>query len=339
MESGEFLQARIQKNASFIGATIVKTTFSQAIFHGNADFTGSKIKKSDFTDTQFESANFSEATLEVIEYVRTRFKKLGNFERGKLEKVEFIQAKLDGKMNFTEVEFVSVGFAKTKFMKKANFTKSQFIHKGNFKFCEFANVSFDDVKFKTKAEFNFSKFYELASFKETIFEEVDFSNSTFSDEALFFNTEFKGITKFHNILFENPNHILFDVKNLSKISFRNTDISKVRFSENIKWGPKNDFTLIDELNIENKSENEIESLLAEYRSLRENFERRFRNEDARKILEHEIVLEQKLKRSQIIDPEVETEKKLNELTRRYYELKTEIEMLNKKFEDKFSKKN
>ena len=339
IESGEFLQTRIHKNANFIGSKIYKTTFEQSIFEMDVDFTGSEIKRSDFTNTQFESANFSESTLEINTYTKTRFKKIANFERSKFEKVEFIATVIEGNVNFTESGFQDVGFAKTKFLKKANFTKSYFNQKANFKFCEFATALFDEVKFETKAEFNFSKFFELASFKETVFEEVDFSNSEFSHRVLFFNTEFKEFTKFHNILFENPKHVLFDVKNLSNVSFLNTDISKIRFGENIKWGPKNDFTLIDYANIENKSESEIESVLAESRSLRENFERRFRDEDAQKILEHEIILEQKLKKNQINDPKVEVEKKLIELNRKYYDLKNEKELLEKKFKEKFSKES
>jgi uncharacterized protein YjbI with pentapeptide repeats len=329
IESGEFNMTKIKKNSNFIGTSILKTSFTQAKFSEMADFTGAEIKKSDFIDTQFESVNFSESSQKVIEYVRTIFKKMANFERAKMEKIEFIQSKMEGNTNFSETNLEEIGFGKTKFMNRANFTKAHISKKANFKFCEFKNVVFDDVRFKIKAEFNFAKFGN-ASFKGTIFEESDFSNVEFGENGVFFNSEFKKVAKFNSVLFEKPQHVIFDVKDLSMMSFLNTDISEIRFGKNVHWGEKDGFTLVDETRLESFSEQDIESLLAEYRSLRENYERRCRKEDAEKILRHEVELQKKIKVDiSPIEPHI-LERKVDDLTRKYHELKKMMRLLEEK---------
>ena len=46
------------------------------------------------------------------------------------------------------------------------------------------------------------------------------------------------MTEFHNVLFEQPEKTVFDVNDLSKVSFMNTDITRVRFSDETRWGER-----------------------------------------------------------------------------------------------------
>jgi hypothetical protein len=47
---------------------------------------------------------------------------------------------------------------------------------------------------------------------------------------------FNGETRFNYVLFEAEEKIIFEVQDLSKVSFANTDITRVRFSETARWG-------------------------------------------------------------------------------------------------------
>ena len=46
------------------------------------------------------------------------------------------------------------------------------------------------------------------------------------------------MAEFHNVLFEEPEKTVFDVNDLSNVSFLNTDITRVRFSDGVRWGGK-----------------------------------------------------------------------------------------------------
>ena len=60
--------------------------------------------------------------------------------------------------------------------------------------------------------------------------EVNFYQSVFH-EAQFSEIEFKGESSFKFAVFEKEDKILFDVTDLSKVSFANTDITGIRFGE------------------------------------------------------------------------------------------------------------
>jgi hypothetical protein len=59
-------------------------------------------------------------------------------------------------------------------------------------------------------------------------------------------------TLFHDVLFKNQEETLFDVNDLSRVSFRGADITKVRFTERVVWGndPKDRFKVVDEKYLE-----------------------------------------------------------------------------------------
>lgn len=103
---------------------------------------------------------------------------------------------------------------------------------------------FSSHLFTLKAYFNSTKFresqfigaqFQKANFYQARFDDkVDFNQSAFQ-EANFSKTSFKGQTNFNFVIFENGEKILFDVDNLSKVSFMNTDITRVRFGASVDW--------------------------------------------------------------------------------------------------------
>ena len=124
------------------------------------------------------------------------------------------------------------------------------------------------------------------------------------------------MTEFHYVLFEEPEKTVFDVNDLSKVSFLNTDITRVRFSDKVRlggkkveyykfWGRKKvkeeRFKIVDERLLEEdikENENHITkkfnlnlgSIKAVYRGLRENYEYRMRYDEAGQFFIREMEL-------------------------------------------------
>ena len=55
---------------------------------------------------------------------------------------------------------------------------------------------------------------------------------------------------FNYVSLEDGRKILFEVQDLSKISFAKTDITRVRFSDIATWGEKNKFKIFQEIILE-----------------------------------------------------------------------------------------
>jgi len=335
IESGDFHGATIGKSAIFIGAEMDKTTFTQTEFSGEVDFTGCKLNRSTFTKIQFQSIDFSESTLNIVEFNSIKVQKNANFERASLSKVTFIKTNFQKNVIFVETEFKEVEFFKTRFSKFVNFTNSKFETTASFKEVEFEDANFERAQFLGESYFHFTKFNGMVDFKETEFGKTDFTYSKFN-HANFISTKFNGETKFHNVFFEKQKQVIFDVDDLSKVSFLGTDISSIRFGENIRWGGSDGFTLIDEKDFIQSPENHsLESLLASYRNLRENYEGRFHYEDANRIMAKEIKLKKEFGKpdKSISDSEI-LSSKVQELTLDLKRLEEKV----KKLEDNLNKK-
>ena len=105
---------------------------------------------------------------------------------------------------------------------------------------------------------------------------------------MYFLGHFNSKTNFNYVLFEGKEKVIFDIENLSNVSFINTDITRVRFSDKARWGggggekDKEDrFKIIDEGLLEEKIKEKdghtskdfnLGSVKSVYRSLRENYE-------------------------------------------------------------------
>ena len=112
---------------------------------------------------------------------------------------------------------------------------------------------------------------------------------------LSFSWYFNGKTEFHYALFEGKEKVIFEIENVSNVSFMNTDITGVRFRDKARWGigeekAKEDrFKIRDERLLEKEVKEKdghtikdfnLGSIKAVYRSLRENYEYRMRYDEA-----------------------------------------------------------
>jgi hypothetical protein len=178
---------------------------------------------------------------------------------------------------------------------------------------QFFIASFQGVAFFNRAKFEGEAFFPGASFQG----EADFSGATFHRLATFINSEFygkthfsghfNGKTKFNYVLFEGKEKVIFDIENLSNVSFINTDLTGIRFSDKARWGEKKvkdvKFKIIDERLLEEKINKEnddhttkdfnLGSIKAVYRNLRENYEYRMRYDEAGQFFVREMELKRK----------------------------------------------
>jgi hypothetical protein len=163
-----------------------------------------------------------------------------------------------------------------------------------FSYCKFHNVNFSHTTFSDEAHFSSATFSGPADFTTAFSGLSDFSYAKFFDNA-HFSSKFGDITYFNYVTFENPNKILFEVKDMSVVSFINTDITGIRFSDKTSWGEKDKFHVIEEKWLENKPGEERErptlgGVLSVYRNLRENYELRRRYDEAGKFFIREMEL-------------------------------------------------
>ena len=137
------------------------------------------------------------------------------------------------------------------FSEKANFGKAKFSEKANFAPAEFFSIAdFGSATYAKEANFNSAKFSKIANFGEAEFSgQASFGSAKFFGEADFSST-FKDNAYFNYVLFEDGKKILFGIEDLSRFSFMNTDITRVRFSDRARWGEMDWFKVIDEVNLE-----------------------------------------------------------------------------------------
>ena len=138
-------------------------------------------------------------------------------------------------------------------------------------------------------------YFHLAQFAET-----DFYGARFKENVDFGDTRFTEKVDFHNVQFDDQEHTFFLTDDLSHVSFVNTDISRVKFGENVMWGDK--FKIREEREIEERLTTtameeyiRLGSVLAVYRSLRENYEYRMRYDEAGEFFIREMEMKRTYK--------------------------------------------
>lgn len=96
--------------------------------------------------------------------------------------------------------------------------------------------------------------------------------------------------------------MIFDIEDLSCVSFMNTDLTGVRFNDKARWGlnNKDKFKTIDERKLEEKIKKygktkkvNLASIKAVYRSLRDNYEYRMRYDESSQFFIREMELKRK----------------------------------------------
>src|SRR6185436_216369 len=118
---------------------------------------------------------------------------------------------------------------------------------------------------------------------------VNFTQCSF-EQGSFTLAYFLGFTNFRYALFVNGDKVRLDIKDMSNISFRNTDITNVRFGENVKWGSDNRYKIFDESILEKGENVTLDSIITTYRNLQKNYDNYFRYEESDKFYLREMEL-------------------------------------------------
>jgi hypothetical protein len=269
--------------ASFTGAKFFgEATLAYAIFFKVVSFDAAAF----YRKTYFMLATFSgqmEASLEPNSV--TFSEKTVTY---------FMLAKFSGNTNFTLTKFSgqATSFRQATFSGGVNFNLAMFSGQAGFETTTFSGqANLSKANFKRITYFSGATFQKEADFNQAAF----FHRVYFSDRSPDLGT-FNGVTRFNYVLFEANEKIIFDVHDLSKVSFANTDITRIRFSEIARWGEgkkdKDRFKIIEERWLEESRENliNLEGAMAVYRDLRENYEFRLRYDEAGKFFTREMEL-------------------------------------------------
>jgi len=163
-----------------------------------------------------------------------------------LQFVDFSNCKFEKEASFSNVIFKdNVNFNSSDFLGKSNFDSVKFVKRVDFVFGEFGNISFLSAEFNESdfsgrtfnhyATFSFSEFNAKTDFSNADFkEDVNFFASKFLTETNFSYSNFSNFANFRRIVFLNSEQVFFD-GDLSRVSFLETDISRVRFGNQVKW--------------------------------------------------------------------------------------------------------
>jgi|CXWL01.1.fsa_nt_gi uncharacterized protein YjbI with pentapeptide repeats len=263
--------------------------------------------------------------------------------------VYFINIKFHGDVSIYNSTFISANFSKSEFLQKSsfenltfntnfifsdveshvedmNFRNTTFNQQSSFTRLKCNNITFDSCNF-FKTNFRGAEFNVNSKFTQTnFFMQTDFSNVRFSGKTIFINSMFANNTtfqfskfqntQFHNIDFKEQPLVIFD-GNLSEISFRDTDITRIKFAEKIIWGNDDKFEIWDARELVKNPKNfGLSSVLSTYRNLRENYEFRLMYEEAGQF----FVREMDLKRKYYEDPNDNYNTKTRPFYYRYFSL-------------------
>jgi len=178
------------------------------------------------------------------------------------EEVYFFGAKFEKKANFFGAVFSEEAyFSRAKFSEEAVFSDVKFEKESDFLGATFSgNVDFSGANFEEKSDFSEAKFEKSVLFSNTRFYKfLNFSRTKFptlKDDA----EDLLSYASFRSVYFEHPEWIVFDgIEGKAKISFINTDISRVVF-RNCSF----DF-LYDEFLLKNRKKLEEELKVVEER--------------------------------------------------------------------------
>lgn len=243
--------------------------------------------------------------------------------------VDFSNCKIENEASFSNIIFKKdVIFTSSNFSGKTNFDNTKFAKKADFSFVKFKDASFFSSEFNesdfsgavfTKSvSFGYSEFNAKTDFSNTNFEnDVNFSASKFIDETNFTHSNFSDFANFRGTLFLKPSQVFFE-SDLSRASFLQTDISRVKFGNQTKWNLEekkgsnlfsqffynllsrnNKFKIYDEWLLEKNQEPtlQLENVMDVYRNLRENYDWYLRYEIAGEFFVREMELKRKYKKN------------------------------------------
>lgn len=248
--------------------------FSRTIFEDQVDFSDAKINGSSliFDSTFEEKVKFEGAEISNITFDST-FKKIATFVRTKVKKTSFSLSTFN-EVDFTDaISLLELDFYRTKFekaiferatIKNSRFTQAIF-NEASFSYSNFlGKIDFKDAEFKGRTYFQNCKFNDV----------VEFENSAFRCATIFEGSTFADYANFRNVQFYQQDKVKFN-GNLSNVSFLRTDITRIRFGNDVIWSEGKDPYLILEERILAKDAEQglhLEDVMDLYRHLRDNYE-------------------------------------------------------------------
>jgi uncharacterized protein YjbI with pentapeptide repeats len=303
-EKASFQQSKLKGKAQF--HEVVR-------FHGGADFSNATFSSEVlFYEVHFGDSSFSNATF----HGEARFTETSFTGEARFDETTF-----HGEVSFNEGGFNGAAeFIETDFNRKVQFNDIRFHGGADFSHSTFhGEVSFNEITFERHVSSYKTTFNGEASFHETTFNgEAGFEESKFNGILSFTDNTIKGSLSFAQVFFKEKDQIIFN-GDLSRVSFASTDITRVQFGDKVVWGrnqinsgttePEDgnnnthnkerfDFKIYDERRIEESvaitdahiTTNSLETVIAEYRNLRENYEYYLRYEEAGKFFIREMEL-------------------------------------------------
>ena len=255
-------------------------------------------------DIIFQRTNFTKP----VYFSKCEFQGLADFSSAKFStKSRFYSATFSTKANFSLATFsAEARFSLATFSGHAYFSKAKFSAEANFSLATFSEVAnFSSATFSAEADFSKAKFSAEANFSSANFQGVtDFNKAAFFDRTYFSDSQnlgtFNGEMRFNYTLFEAKEKFIFELQDLSNVSFMNSDITRIRFSDKARWREderkkgKDSFTVIEEKWLEQSHPDiSLGSVMAVYRNLRENYEYRLRYDEAGKFFIKEMELKRK----------------------------------------------
>lgn len=304
--NADFTETRFIKTASFSGSNFLhKTSLIDVIFRDNSYFRSvTFLGKSFFTRSIFElEADFSGSIFEEeVNFSYVTFSNKTLFISSKFSKSNFIQTKFLDNADISEVKFNDkADFTHAIFIEKVYFSGSIFSKDVRFDYTTFSKESyFSRIKFALEVSFKNAVFMHEANFTDTVFNlYLYIQNATFKDKT-HFSCQFQEIALFNFVTFENPRETIFEVKDMSNVSFINTNITEIRFSDIVTWGGIDNYQIIEETWLEEDEERanrfrrvSLGGVLSVYRNLRENYELRRMYDEAGKFFIREMELKRK----------------------------------------------
>jgi uncharacterized protein YjbI with pentapeptide repeats len=245
-----------------------KTRVENGVFARELATELEKLQKMDQPETDLGRFVFSTPVV----FANQVFPRHIRFVRAVFEKeARFSGAVFKGEAHFSGATFQGeADFAGTTFEKGAGFHRAVFER----------DARFSKATFKGGAHFNATEFAKVALF----------SSTTFKREAEFYKTKFNGMTYFRRARFLIPQSVVFDICDLSKVSFLHSEtISEVSFRQ-VKWRIKgNRSAIVDEDRIGKKDRRATYSSVADvYRRLRRSYESRLRYAEAGEFFKSEM---------------------------------------------------
>ena len=216
----------------------------------------------DFSEVTFNNKlTFYESEFHKALFNRTKFSEVILKRSIFIDYAVFFGSRFSMDADFSEVTFgKGLDFSRSRFSCEADFSRNRFSDK----------TFFSRSTFLKEAIFYSCNFSSEAGFSEVTFSsEAGFSEVTFDNRA-YFSGKFNSVVHFNHSSFDKPNKIVFDVEDLSKVSFMNTDISKIKFRDDAKWGTYDKFRIIEERWLEDGRPNlDLASIISIYKKDRD----------------------------------------------------------------------